>query len=93
MDPLDVAWHLLGFFLPAVGLGLLSAALAKLVWRRELRSVGWLRLALRVCAAAMLALVASLIVLGRDGTMASYAVMVLASTLVLWRTGIGRSGQ
>lgn len=91
MDPLDIAWHLFGFFMPALGLGLLSSALAMLVWRRELRPVGWLRLALWACAAAVLALVGSLIVLGRDGTMASYAAMVLASALALWWAGFRRS--
>src|SRR5690606_7964961 len=69
MGPLDALLHLLNFFAPAVGVGLLSAAVAKLVWPRALREVGWRRLALRGCAAAALALVAGLVFFGRDGRM------------------------
>jgi hypothetical protein len=90
---LDVVWHLLNFLAPAVGLGALSAALAKFVWRRDLRAVTWLRLALWSSAAAMLALVGGLVVLGRDGKIASYAVMVLASALALWWTGFRRPSR
>jgi hypothetical protein len=90
---LDVVWHLLNFLAPAVGLGVLSAALAKLVWRRDLRTVTWLRLALWSSAAATLALVGGLLVLGRDGKIAAYAVMVLASALTLWWTGFGRPSR
>jgi hypothetical protein len=90
---LDVVWHLLNFLAPAVGLGALSAALAKFVWRRDLRSVTWLRLALWSSAAAILALVGGLVVLGRDGKIASYAVMVLASALALWWTGFRRASR
>ncbi len=93
MGVLDVVWHLLNFLAPAVGLGVLSAALAKLVWRRDLRTVTWLRLALWSNAAAILALVGGLVVLGRDGKIASYAVMVLASALTLWWTGFGRPSR
>ena len=39
MGPLDAFWHLLNFFAPAVGVGLIAAALAKLLWRRELAGV------------------------------------------------------
>jgi hypothetical protein len=93
MGLLDATWHLLNFLAPAVGLGSLSAGLVKFAWRHELRSVGWLRLALWTSSAAMSALIASLIVLGRDGTMTSYAAMVLASVLALWWTGFRRPGR
>ncbi|MFM7505876.1 MAG: hypothetical protein ACKO3M_04820 [Rubrivivax sp.] len=39
MGPLDAAWHLANLFLPALMLGAIAAALAKLVWRRQLAGV------------------------------------------------------
>jgi len=39
MGPVDAFWHLSNLFLPALLLGALAAAMAKLVWRRELGSV------------------------------------------------------
>ena len=41
MGPLDALWHLLNFFAPALGVGLITAVLARLVWWRELRSAGF----------------------------------------------------
>ena len=32
MGPLDALWHLLNFFAPALGVGLITAVLARLVW-------------------------------------------------------------
>ena len=88
MDALD---HLLGFFLPAVGLGAISAGLAKLVWRRELRGVRWARLAAWSGGAAAAVLVAGLVAFGRDGMMTTYAGMALASALALmWAGFAGR---
>ena len=89
MGPLDALLHLLNFFAPAVGVGLLSAALAKLVWPRALREVGWRRLALRGCAAAALALVAGLVFFGRDGRMLTYLAMGGATAVALWGAGFG----
>ena len=45
MGPLDGIWHLGNFFLPPLALAALAAALAKLLWRRELAAVAWKRLA------------------------------------------------
>ena len=45
MGPLDALWHLLNLLLPAVGLGLIAASLAKLLWRAALAPVAWRRLA------------------------------------------------
>ena len=36
MGPIDALWHLLNFFIPAVGVGCLGAAAVKLLWRRGL---------------------------------------------------------
>jgi Flp pilus assembly protein TadB len=86
----DAFWHLLNFFAPAVGVGLIASALAKLLWRRDLHATSWARLALWASAACALVLVAGLVVFGRDGKMATYAAVVAACGLVLWIVGFVR---
>ena len=44
MGPIDALWHLLNFFAPAFGVGVLTALMAKLLWRRSLRSASLQRL-------------------------------------------------
>jgi hypothetical protein len=87
LSPLDAFWHVLNFFGPAIGVGLLSAALAKLLWRRELKAASWLRLAAWAAGAGALASIASLVLLGRDGKMLGYGAVLLACTLALWWVG------
>jgi hypothetical protein len=87
MGPLDAIWHLLNLVAPAVGLGLIAAALAKLVWRGQLRGVPLLRLGLMATLACTVALLAGLVGFGRDGKMATYGAMVLAAALALWWGG------
>ena len=90
MGPVDAFWHLSNFFGPALGLALVAPALAKLLWRRELRTVAWRSLAgwtFGVCAAVLLA---GLVITGRDGRMLTYAAMVLAAALALWWRGWAR---
>ena len=89
MGPLDALNHLINLLLPAVVLGLLSASISKLLWRTALRAVTWRRLAGWACTAALLALLAGLVLSGRDGRMATYAGMVLASAASLWWVGFG----
>jgi len=89
MDALDAFWHLVNLFLPAVALAALSAGLAKLLWRRELAAVRWQRLALGAAAAGALVTVGGLVLGGRDGRMATYALLVLANALALWWLGFG----
>ena len=90
MGPLDALWHLLNFVAPAVGVAVLASALAKLAWRRDLAAVSWPRLALWAALAGVVALVAGLLVFGRDGKMATYAALVVASALALWWVGFVR---
>lgn len=92
MGPIDAAWHLLNFFAPAVGVGLITAALAKLVWFRVLRGASWWRLGLWASAACAVALVAALVIFGRDGKMAGYGLMLAACAAALWWTGL-RGGR
>lgn len=89
MGPLDLLWHLLNLFAPAVGMGLIAPLLAKLLWRRALAGVGWKRLVGGVTAACAAVLVAGLVAFGTDGKMATYGAMVLASALTLWWLGFG----
>lgn len=89
MGVLDVLWHVGNLFLPALALGALAAALAKLVWRRELAAVAWSRLAGPACAACAAMVLGGLVLWGRDGRMATYAAMVAACALMLWWQGFG----
>jgi len=89
LGPIDAIWHLLNFFAPALGAGLLTAAFTKLLWRRELKPVRWTRLAAWATAGCALVLVAGLIAFGHDGKMATYAAMVGVCGLTLWAVGFG----
>ncbi|MES2719209.1 MAG: hypothetical protein V4795_25835 [Pseudomonadota bacterium] len=91
MGPLDALWHLLNLLAPALGLGLIAASLSKLLWRSALAGVRWQHLAAWACGAAVLALLAGLMLSGRDGRMATYAAMVLACALALWWAGFRRA--
>ena len=90
MGPLDAAWHLLNFIAPALGVAGLASALAKLLWRRELAAVPWRRLALWAAGAGVLVLIGGMVLFGRDGKMATYAALVVASALALWWVGFLR---
>lgn len=90
MGPLDAIWHLFNFIAPALGVALLSSTLAKLAWRRELAAVPWRRLSLWATVAGVLALCAGLVLFGRDGRMATYGALVVASALALWWVGFAR---
>lgn len=91
MGPLDALWHLLNFFGPAVGVGLITAVLARLAWWRELRAVPFGRLAGAAVAAGSVALLAGLLLFGRDGRMATYGLLVAAVAVVLWWLGPRRA--
>jgi hypothetical protein len=87
MGPVDGLWHVLNLFAPAIGVGALAASLTKLLWRADLRAVSWRRLAAWACTCAAAVQVGGLVVFGRDGKMATYAVMVMACALGLWWRG------
>lgn len=89
MGPLDAIGHLLNLLFPALALGALSAAAAKLAWRRELAGVRWKQLALPASAVSAAVVLAALLLLGRDGTVAMYAAMVTACAFTLWWRGFG----
>jgi hypothetical protein len=89
VEPLDALWHLLNFAVPAVGVGTIAALAAKLLWRRELQRASWLRLSTWATLAGLSALVAGLLLFGRDGRMATYLMLLLASAAALWWAGFG----
>jgi hypothetical protein len=90
VGPIDALWHLLNFFAPAVGVGLLTALMAKLLWRRSLKSASLKRLGVWAVTGSALALLAGLIIFGSDGKMLTYGAMVLVCALSVWWAGFGR---
>ncbi len=93
MGPLDALWHLVNLFVPALGVGMLSAAGAKLLWRRELAGRRWRVLARDASLAGAVVLVGGLVVFGHDGKMATYGAMVAACALTLWWRGFLSSAR
>jgi len=90
MGLLDALWHLLNFFAPAAGVALAAALSAKLLWQRELAGVSWRQLAVWGSGAGATALIGGLLLFGRDGKMATYAMLVVATALALWWVGFVR---
>lgn len=84
MSPLDAVWHLTGFAAVPVLLGLLSAGLARMVWRHRLAGRPFWPLVLRTAGVSLVISLAGLALTGRDGTMGAYGAMVLGCALVLW---------
>ncbi|PTT76644.1 hypothetical protein DBR42_26610 [Pelomonas sp. HMWF004] len=84
MSPLDAFWHLANLFAPAWGLAALLALAIKGLWWREAKSLAWRRLWVWGGAGGSLALIAALALLGRDGKMAGYALLVLGVALPQW---------
>lgn len=81
MSPLDALWHLGNFLLPAWFVAAIVAALMKLLWRQELKTQAWRRLCLWGGAGGSLGLVAALVLLGHDGKMLGYGLMLLSIAL------------
>ncbi|MEO5689804.1 MAG: hypothetical protein ABIR54_20800 [Burkholderiaceae bacterium] len=84
MDALDLFWHLANFVLPAVGVGALTSALCKLLWRRGLARTPWFTLAWQSSAAGLVVLAAGLMITGHDGRMITWAGLVIACAIVPW---------
>lgn len=90
MGPLDALLHILNFVAPALGVGLFASLLAKALWHKEMRAASLKTLVMWTAAVGMLVLVAGLVAFGRDGRMATYGLLVLSTTLVLWWKGFVR---
>ena len=90
LDFVDAAWHIVNFLAPAFGTAVLSASLAKVLWRSELRSTRWVRLCAVGTAAASVALLTGLVVTGHDGRVATYVGMIVLTAVSLWWFGFRR---
>ena len=88
MGPLDAIFHIANFLLPALGMAMLVPSLARLVWWKTLKPVGWWRQVRWVAVANVAVLVLGVILTGRDGAMLTYAGLVLASAATVWWTGL-----
>jgi TctA family transporter len=89
MRPIDATLHVVNLFVPALLLGALAPALAKLLWRRELAAVRWTRLAAASCTVCAAVALVGLVAFGHDGRMATYATMVAGCAITLWWRGFG----
>jgi hypothetical protein len=81
MDPLDAFWHFGNFFGPAFWVAALLAAAVKLLWQRELKTHAWSSLVWRGAVGGSLGLLLALALLGRDGKMAGYGLMLIGISL------------
>lgn len=84
MTVLSLLNHLLNFAMPALALAVLLVLAGHVLWRQQAREGGWLRpLALHsMVGCAVLA--AGLVLLGRDGRVLTYTVLVLACATSQW---------
>lgn len=87
MDVLQQLWHLLNALLPPVALAGLNAAACKLVWRRGLAAISWLRLTAWGALAAEVVNLGGLALTGHDGSMLTYGSIALALALTTWLVG------
>ena len=92
MNPVDAFWHLANFFAPAVVTGFVAAGATKLLWRRELAAIGWVRLGGWASTAMAGVLIIGVVVFGHDGKMATYAAMIVACAAALWWVGFRDRG-
>ncbi len=84
MNYVDGFLHLANFFAPALGVGLLTATLVKLIWWTGV-TAAWARLACTSCFACAVALVFGLVVFGSDGKMVTYGLMLLMCAFsIVW---------
>jgi hypothetical protein len=84
MGPFDLLIHLLNFAAPAVAVGFLAAAAARVLLPRQLGSVGWLMWVAINTIAGLAVSAAGLWHFGVDGKMATYAALVLAIASTQW---------
>jgi len=89
LDIIGALWHVLNFGAPPVFIGLAASLMARLAWRRDLAGVPVFRLWQWSAGLAFIAAVAALVFFGRDGKVAGYTAMVLASAAGLWWAGFG----
>ena len=84
MGPLDILNHLLNFVAPAAALALLLAVVGLMFGPKPTPTLGWWARAAIVFVVGVAALVAGLVVWGRDGKMLTYAALVVACATCQW---------
>ena len=87
MGPLDALWHLLNLLAVPLATGGLCTLFTKLIWRSALSALRWQRLLVWAVSSSTAAWLSGLVYFGRDGKMASYALMVVCCALSLWWAG------
>ena len=81
MGFLDLFWHLAGLFAPALVLAPGVVGASRLLVRRPGRAPTWRCQLVSNLAACLLVLLAGLLLSGHDGRMATYAALVLVSSV------------
>ena len=89
MDIVDASIHLLNFIAPAFFLALGLVACAKIMGLNAPVSIAWWVQAAITFLVGCLVLTLGLWMFGRDGKMATYALLVLSSALCQWVLGRG----
>ncbi|MFN3302568.1 MAG: hypothetical protein ACK44A_02495 [Roseateles sp.] len=84
MSPLDAFWHIANLFAPAWGVAALLALAIKALWRQQAGALRWQRLWAWGAAGGSAAIILALLLLGRDGSMAGYALLLLGIALPQW---------
>ena len=87
MGPLDLLWHLAGFLAPAAGVALLVSLFARVLLPASSGARSWKTAVTVDFLAGTAALVAGLLLFGRDGTMLTYATLVVACGTSQWLLG------
>ena len=87
MGPLDFLWHLAGLLAPAAGVALLVSLSARVLLPGTAGTGSWTTAWILDFLAGSAALLATLWVFGRDGTMFAYAALVFASGTSQWLLG------
>jgi hypothetical protein len=90
LSPLDAFWHLANLFAPAWLVAAMLAGLAKLVWRKDLKSLSWLKLAVWGGIGGCVATLAALVLTGHDGQVLGYGLLLLGISLPQWLLTIRR---
>lgn len=87
MGPLDTLNHLLNFLAPAAAMAVLMVLGARLLgWKSGAHRTTWAQAAIQFAVGSAV-LLAGLVLLGRDGKMATYAALVLACATCQWAMG------
>ncbi len=84
MGVVDFIVHLLNFAAPALSIALLVTLFARILVRKQAVALVWYAQAAINCVVCLVLMLAGLWYFGRDGTIASYAAMVLGCATSQW---------